>query len=126
MERLLWVCLAGACGTGLRYLIGLGLARWLGGPFPFGTLVVNVVGCFLIAVVMEVATARGGLDSTVRFAISAGFLGGLTTYSAFNYETTRLLEDGLWGVAALNAFATTAGCFTAGVAGLALARSVFE
>ena len=93
MERFLWICLAGAAGTGARYLIALWAAQRLGSAFPYGTLIVNLLGCFALSAVMHVALALSW-SATVRSAITIGFIGGLTTYSSFNYETTRLIEEG--------------------------------
>jgi CrcB protein len=121
MERFLWVCLAGAAGTGTRYLIAHWAAQRLGSAFPFGTLIVNLVGCFAIAAVMH---AAGTLtwSPTLRSAITIGFLGGLTTYSSFNYETTRLMEEGATGAGFVNAIATVLGAFAAGWLGMLCAR----
>ncbi|HEX7036586.1 MAG TPA: fluoride efflux transporter CrcB [Pseudomonadales bacterium] len=123
MERFLWICLAGAAGTGARYLIVLWAAQRYGPSFPHGTLIANLLGCFAIAVVMH-AAAVFAWPVTLRAAITIGFLGGLTTYSSFNYETTRLLEEGASGAAALNAVATIAGAFAAGWLGLVCAREL--
>jgi fluoride exporter len=123
MERFLWICLAGAAGTGARYLIALWAAQRLGSAFPYGTLIVNLFGCFAIAAVMHVALALSW-SPTVRSAITIGFIGGLTTYSSFNYETTRLLEEGALGSAALNAVSTIAGAFAAGWLGMLCAREL--
>ena len=123
MERFLWICLAGAAGTGTRYLIALWAAHRFGSSFPFGTLVVNLVGCFAIAALMH---AAGSLSwsPTVRSAIAIGFIGGLTTYSSFNYETTRLIEEGAAGAAVFNATATIVGAFVAGWMGMVCARQL--
>lgn len=121
MERFLWICLAGAAGTGTRYLVALWAAQRLGSAFPYGTLAVNLAGCFAIAAVMESAAALS-LSPTVRSAITIGFLGGLTTYSSFNYETSRLLEGGAHGPAAVNAIATIIGSFAAGWLALFVAK----
>jgi fluoride exporter len=123
MERFLWICLAGAAGTGTRYLIALWAAQRFGSSFPFGTLIVNLVGCFAIAAVMH---AAGTLlwSPTVRSAITIGFIGGLTTYSSFNYETTRLMEEGATGAAIFNGVATIVGAFVAGWLGVVCARQL--
>src|SRR5690606_6328762 len=123
MERLLWICLAGAAGTGARYLITLWAAQRLGTSFPYGTLIVNLAGCFGIAAVMHAAVALSW-SPTVRSAIVIGFIGGFTTYSSFNYDTTRLLEEGAHAPAALNAFVTIGGSFAAGWLGLIFARQL--
>jgi CrcB protein len=124
MERFLWICLAGAAGTGVRYLVATWAAQRLGTAFPYGTLIVNLAGCFLIAAVMHAALAFAW-PATVRSAATIGFLGGLTTYSSFNYETTRLLEEGAFASAAVNATTTIGGAFLAGWLGLVCARQLF-
>ena len=123
MERFLWICLAGAAGTGARYLIALWAAQRFGSSFPFGTLIVNLVGCFAIAAVMHAASTLSW-SPTVRSAITIGFIGGLTTYSSFNYETTRLLEEGATSAAVFNATATLVGAFAAGWLGMVCARQL--
>jgi CrcB protein len=84
-------------------------------------LVVNLAGCFAIAATMHAAMALSW-SPTVRSAITIGFIGGLTTYSSFNYETSRLLEEGAIGAAMLNAAATIVGAFGAGWLGMVSAR----
>ena len=123
MERFFWICLAGAAGTGARYLIALWTAQRFGSAFPYGTLIVNLLGCFAIAAVMHAALLLSW-SPTVRSATSIGFIGGLTTYSSFDDETTRLLEEGAVAAAALNATATIAGAFVAGWLGVMCAKHV--
>lgn len=126
MERFFWVCLAGALGTGLRYLVGLWAgARW-GTAFPYGTLIVNVVGCFLVAAVMQAAASIAAFPPGLRLAITTGFIGGLTTYSSFGYETTRLAQAGARGAALTNFVVTTVACFAAVLLGLAATRAVIR
>ena len=124
MERFIWICLAGAAGTGVRYLIALWAAQRLGTTFPYGTLIVNVVGCFVIAALMHAALTLGW-SATVRSALTIGFIGGLTTYSSFNYETMRLFEEGAALSALLNISLTLVGGFLGGWCGLFIAREVF-
>jgi CrcB protein len=121
MERLFWICLGGAAGAGTRYLVSVWAAERFGGPFPLGTLIVNLAGCFLIGLVMH-ATLTVVWSPTLRAAVTVGFLGGLTTYSSFNHETTSLLQHGATSVAALNALATLLGGFIAGWLGLVVSR----
>jgi CrcB protein len=117
MARFFWICFAGALGTGTRYLVGLWAGRALGTSFPYGTLFVNVVGCFLIAAIMRVALTTSIVPPTLRLVLTTGFMGGLTTYSSFNYETTRFLQERAWGAAALNLGLTVFLCFVAGLLG---------
>ena len=123
MTRFFWICLAGAAGTGCRYLVAIWTAQRLGSAFPFGTLIVNLAGCFAIAAIMHAALTLSW-SPTLRSAIPIGFIGGLTTYSSFNYETSRLLEEGAVATAALNAIATILGAFVAGWLGMFCARQL--
>lgn len=120
--RLLLVCLAGAAGSGLRYLLVTWTARVLGLAFPWGVLTVNVAGSFLIAAATVIAAARAGFSETARLAITAGFLGGLTTYSSFNQDTLKMIEDRAYATAALYVGATLLACLAAGALGAVLAR----
>ena len=124
MQRFLWVCFAGALGTGFRYGIGLWAGQRFESPFPTATLIVNLVGCLLIAFVMQLALRVTTFPPDLRVVLTTGFMGGLTTYSAFNYETTRLWLAGARRLALLNLGVTVVGCLVAGLIGLALARKL--
>jgi fluoride exporter len=100
MVTALYIALAGALGSLARYGAGAGLQRLAGTRFPYGTLLVNVVGSFLIGLVMAMFAARGQLDSRARLVITIGLLGGFTTYSSFALETVTLLERRSLGAAA--------------------------
>ena len=123
MERLFWICVAGAAGTGVRYLVAVWASQRLGSAFPYGTLIVNLSGCFVVAALLHAAFALGW-SPTVRAALAIGFIGGLTTYSSFNYETLRLVEENALATAALNVALTIVGGFAAGWLGLLTARQV--
>ena len=125
MSRFLWICAAGALGTGARYLISGWVLAVLGAGFPYGTLAVNVVGSLLIGLVMQIGLATPLLSPTLRMTLTTGFIGGFTTYSTFNYETIRLVQDGAWKLAIGNVAITLATCFAAGLTGIALGRSLF-
>lgn len=82
-------------GGGLtRYYLSGWIYNLLGRSFPYGTLVVNIVGAYLIGVVMETGLRSTLLPDTLRIGLTVGFLGGLTTFSTFSYETFKLLEEG--------------------------------
>jgi len=123
MERLFWICLGGAVGTAARYGVGLWAVNRFSGPLPIGTIAVNLVGCFAIALLMTLATALEW-PATVRMGLTVGVLGGFTTYSSFNYETATLLIEGASGTAALNLLITTCGGLIAGLLGLVCARQI--
>jgi CrcB protein len=123
MARLFWICFAGALGTGTRYLVALWAAQRLGSVFPYGTLIVNLVGCFIVAVFMQAGMTLGW-SPTLRAALTIGFVGGLTTYSSFNYDTLRLIEEGSPATAFANVSVTLIACAFAGWLGLLTARAV--
>jgi len=124
MARVLLIGLAGALGTLARYCVGVFAGRALGAGFPYGTLIVNVLGCFLIAGVSELALSTTLISPTLRVTLTTGFMGGFTTYSSFNYETTALLRERAWAAGLLNVGVTMLGCFVAGLLGLAVARRI--
>jgi CrcB protein len=118
---LLWVMVAGGAGSGARYLVGLWAAERLGAALPYGTLIVNLAGCFALGVVAHLASSTSW-NPELRAAIAVGFLGGFTTYSSFNHETLALIQGGAGGTALIYVLATLAGGLLAGWAGLAVAR----
>ena len=122
--RLLCVCLGGAFGSGARYLISSWMFAALGPAFPYGTLTVNLVGSFVLAALMQIATMTDRIPATVWLTLTTGVLGGFTTYSAFSYETFRFLHEGAWGLAATYVLATVVGCLTGCAAGFVAARSL--
>lgn len=122
MQRILIVGGAGALGCIARYLVDMWAGQRFGTTFPYGTLLVNVIGCFLIAFVMALALGLASFPSNLRLGLTTGFLGGFTTYSSFNYEGTTLAFEGTLSRAALYLAITLAGCFAAGLLGLTLGR----
>jgi CrcB protein len=122
MTRILLIGLAGALGTLSRYGIGLWAGRALGTTFPYGTFIVNVVGCFFIALVSQLALSTTLIPPTLRLTLTTGFIGGLTTYSSFNNETTILLRERAWGAGLANVALTLGVCFVAGWLGLITGR----
>jgi CrcB protein len=123
MERVLWISVAGAGGTCLRHLITMSLAQRLGTALPYGTLFVNLTGCFAIAALVPAGAALGW-SPTVRTAVTVGFLGGFTTYSSFNYETMRLWESDATGAGLLNMALTVVGGLIAGWLGSLVGRQL--
>jgi CrcB protein len=117
----LWVFLAGGAGSLTRYLVAGTFARM--STFPYGTVTVNLMGCFVLGVVAHLATAWAWSQET-RAAVVVGFLGGFTTYSSFNHETTTLLAAGSIGAALLNVTITLFGGLATGWLGLVAARQL--
>ncbi|HEY3173138.1 MAG TPA: fluoride efflux transporter CrcB [Thermoanaerobaculia bacterium] len=122
MVRFLWICAGGAIGTGARYLISGWAARRFGASFPFGTLAVNLIGCFLIGAIMHVALTTAIVSPGLRVVLAVGVMGGFTTYSGFNFETLQYLREGAWLLGISNAVVMVGTCLAAGVAGLVSAR----
>lgn len=123
--KLLMVALGGALGALCRYgAAGAVQARLPATTFPWGTLGVNVAGCFLIGTVWVAALEHGALRPETRLLAMTGFLGGFTTFSAFGLETVRLAADGRWALALGNAGGSMVACLVAVVAGIWLARAV--
>lgn len=115
--RLLWICLGGALGTGCRYLLSGWLQRRLGATFPWGTLAVNLLGSFLLGLILEVALTTETFSLELRLALTTGVMGGFTTYSTFNYETLQLFREGSYALGLANLAATVVGCLVAGLLG---------
>ena len=122
MERLLLISLGGAIGTALRYLTSVLAARWLGTEFPYGTLIVNLVGAFIIGLVQQIGTHTVLIPDNTRLFLTTGMMGGLTTYSAFSYETVYLIELGAWHYAVINVVLTTIACLLLCFLGIAVGR----
>lgn len=87
------VAIGGAVGSAARYLVSVWAAARFGTEFPYGTLIVNIVGCFVIGAFMTLATEKASISPNWRLLITVGFVGGMTTFSSFSYETLRLLYE---------------------------------
>lgn len=121
-SSLIQVALGGALGASARYLTNVGMMRLAGPGFPWGTVVVNIVGSFLMGALVTILAERLGN----RFApfLMTGLLGGYTTFSAFSLDAVTLWERGQAAQAALYAAGTVIASILALVAGLALMRSI--
>lgn len=122
MREILFIGVAGALGALSRYGLSNVANRFISAGFPWGTLVVNVVGCFLIGYVMHVGLTTDLVPAAWRLAITVGFLGGLTTFSSFSYETVGLLTEGAWLAAVGNIVANLALGISATLLGFGLGR----
>lgn len=98
----IFIALGGATGACLRYFLSQLMLQWFGKGFPFGTLLVNVVGSFFLGFLYSLLE-HGQLEAALwRTTIGIGFLGALTTFSTFSVDTLMLFQQGLWLKAALN------------------------
>jgi CrcB protein len=112
-------------GGGLtRYYLSGWVYSLLGRSFPYGTFVVNITGAYFIGLIMELALRSTAIPDTLRLGLTVGFLGGLTTFSTFSYETFTLLEDGQFAVAFANVFASVAVCLLFTWLGIITVRTI--
>lgn len=100
--RFLLVALGGAAGATFRYTLNIAALALLGPRFPWGTLAANAVGCFLAGIALVFFTEREVLSTHHRLLLITGFLGGLTTFSAFALDTLTLSRERELGMASLN------------------------
>lgn len=123
MTNILAIACCGALGCVSRYLMASLVNRLAGPSFPYGTLAVNVIGAFLIGLIMDLSL-RTTVSPVLRLALTTGFLGGFTTFSTFSYETFRLLEEGELLLATLNVGGSVALCLAGTWLGIIAARAV--
>ncbi|MDO9423301.1 MAG: fluoride efflux transporter CrcB [Methylobacter sp.] len=126
MNQILAIALGGSFGAVVRFLVSSGVAQWLGRGFPYGTLVVNVIGSFMIGLLAEtLILQRVTITFEYRAALLVGFLGSLTTFSTFSLDTFYLIEQGNLTKAAVNIFASITTCVFAVWIGLLCGRGLF-
>ncbi len=101
MRTVVGVAGAGALGAVARYSIGGWVSERFSG-FPWGTLLINVTGSFVLGLLFVVLTEKTAVSAVTRTSITVGFVGAYTTFSTFSFETIRLVEDGAIGLAGLN------------------------
>src|SRR5213592_4618452 len=116
------VFLGAGIGGALRHGVNVGAARLFGYGFPFGTLIVNVIGSFLMGIFAGYFAFRPGIDQHMRLFLTTGILGGFTTFSAFSLDTALLYERGELGLSALYVTASVALSIAGLFAGLWLMR----
>jgi fluoride exporter len=102
LDRYLMVMVGGATGSLMRYVLGTAIMSRTGGRFPFGTVVINITGSFLIGLLMTLLTERLSPNPNWRLLLVVGFLGGYTTFSSFEWETFGLMRDGARWLGLLN------------------------
>ena len=124
MNRAAMIAFFCAGGGLTRYYLSGWVYALFGRSFPYGTLVVNIIGAYLIGLIMELALRSTVLSDTMRLALTVGFLGGLTTFSTFSYETFQLLEDGQFVVAAINVLVSVFVCLLCTWLGIVTIRAL--
>jgi len=122
VQKLLWLSLAGACGTVSRYALCELAGKVKGGPFPLGTFLVNILGSFLFGLVYVLAQHKFNMSHETRIIILTGFMGAFTTFSALAFETASMLKSSQWILAAGNVSAQITLGIAALVAGVLIGR----
>lgn len=122
MNMILLVAIGGALGSIARYLMASSIQTATGWEFPIGTVLVNILGCFLIGILYVLIVARPDPRNDLRALLMVGVMGGFTTFSSFSLETVTLAMNGNYTGATLNVVISVAACLVGTVLGIALAR----
>jgi CrcB protein len=118
------VAIFGAAGAVSRYALDGWVSDLTHGQFPWGTFVVNLLGAFALGIVVALTTERLILSPDWRVALGIGYLGSFTTFSTYTYESVRLAEDGVIGLALMNSVGMLALGLLAAALGLAVGRTL--
>ncbi|MEX2154195.1 MAG: fluoride efflux transporter CrcB [Gemmatimonadaceae bacterium] len=121
---ILLVALGGAIGSASRYALSFAVQSRTTSLFPWGTLLVNVTGSFLVGLIMRYALGGQAISAEARLFLTVGFCGGYTTFSTFSYESLRLIEDADYRRAGLYIVSSVALSLAATAAGFVLARGL--
>jgi CrcB protein len=122
MNMILLVALGGAVGSVARYLMASSIQTATGWDFPLGTVLVNILGCFLIGILYVLLVARPDPRHDLRALLMVGVMGGFTTFSSFSLETVTMAMTGNYTGASLNVVISVAACLVGTILGVALAR----
>ena len=126
MAAYLWIAVGSAVGGVARYWCSGVAARFIGETFPWGTIIVNVVGCFIIGFFATLTGPDGRVfaGTLTRQFVMIGILGGYTTFSSFSLQTLNLVQDGEWWLAGANIAVSVVACLVAVWLGFVLAASI--
>ena len=126
MAAYLWIAVGSALGGVARFWCSGVAARFMGETFPWGTIIVNVVGCFIIGFFATITGPDGRVfsDTLTRQFVMIGILGGYTTFSSFSIQTLNLVQDGEWWLASANIALSVVACLVAVWLGFVLAASI--
>ena len=122
IKELLVISVGAIFGANARYFLSRYAAKILGTVFPYGTLIINVVGSFIVGFFVIWATERVLIDPRWRLLVVVGFCGAFTTFSSFAFETMAYFEQGQWILMLTNFLTNNLLCLGAALAGMALAR----
>jgi CrcB protein len=120
--RISLIALFGAIGTLARYGLQVLVQTRAGGTFPYGTMLVNLTGCFFLGLIGQLMLSRLLISPEWRVAIAVGFFGGYTTFSSFGWETAKMMETGEWARASAYVGASVVAGILLTIAGIRLAN----
>jgi CrcB protein len=124
VKDFLAISIAAVVGANLRYLISRLAAQEFGSAFPYGTLVINIVGSFIVGFFVIWTTERVLLDPRWRLMVAVGFCGSFTTFSSYAFESMAFFERGQWALMLANIFSNNLLCLGGALAGMAVARTL--
>jgi CrcB protein len=107
MDRVLWISIGAVLGANLRYWVSDWAAQRFGSSFPYGTMLINLTGSFLLGLIISMALENFMIDPRLRLLLIIGFLGSYTTFSTFAYESVTLISQGQWGAGLFNLFGSS-------------------
>ena len=107
MEKYLWISIGAVLGANLRYWLGGWIISRLGSSFPYGTLLINISGSFILGVIMAMSSSHYVIDPRFRIFLTIGLLGSYTTFSTLTYESIALLQQGQWWLGFANLFGSS-------------------
>lgn len=122
LEKLLWLAVAGACGTISRYTVCELASKARTGSFPLGTFTVNILGSFLFGLIYVLAQKKMHINAEIRLIALTGFMGAFTTFSTYAFDTAKLLKSAEWAAACGNVLGHTVLGVAALVAGVLIGR----
>lgn len=124
MYNLIWISLGAIIGANMRYLVAHTSFLYLSPSIPYGTLIVNVTGSFIVGLFFVWIAERIYVDPRWKFFVIIGFCGAYTTYSSYSFETITFIEQNNYGLAALNFLSNNVFSLLATVAGMSFARVI--
>jgi len=120
----LWISAGAVVGASARYFVGRFVARAVTASFPYGTLLINITGSFILGLFLVWSTERALPDPHWRLLIAIGFCGSYTTFSSYAFESFSLFEQGHYLLFASNVLASNVLCLAGVLAGAMVARSI--
>lgn len=124
MKNFLVISVAAIVGANLRFFLSRLAAKEFGPVFPYGTLIINIVGSFIVGFFIIWTSERVLLDPRWRLLVVVGFCGSLTTFSSYAFETMSYFEQGQWGLMLTNFLSNNLLCLGSALVGMALARAL--